>query len=175
MRTATLLITILIVFCYRAAAGDSTALRHDFHKAPISQPIDSIVVVKHFRHIYLFSNGQLLKVYRVWLGQAPVGAKHFQGDLKTPEGLYHIDGKNANSVAHKSIGISYPNDSDRAYARRAGKAPGGDIKIHGTMNSDDDGYEDSEDWTWGCIALKNKDVDELFDHVVQGAPILILP
>ena len=159
------------------ASGDTLRNQNNFHQTWLNSEVDSIVVVKHFRHMFVFNNHKLLKVYTVALGQSPVGPKHFQGDLKTPEGLYHITNKNAQSIAHKSLAISYPNDDDRKYARRFGKPTGGDVMIHGTMNGDEnneDAYINT-DWTWGCIAVTNKEVDELFKFVKIGAPIYILP
>ncbi len=100
----------------------------------LAAPVDSICVVKHTRRMYVYNGKQLLKVYPIRLGTTPVGAKRVQGDRKTPEGLYYINGKNPNSMAHKNLGISYPNDNDRSYARKKGLSPGGDVKIHGMVN-----------------------------------------
>jgi murein L,D-transpeptidase YafK len=91
--------------------------------------------------------------------------------------LYEIDGKNPNSICHKNLGISYPNDVDRANAKTLGKSPGGGIKIHGLLN----GYGHIgkahvlNDWTWGCIAVTDEEMDELYYAVPIGTPILILP
>lgn len=143
----------------------------------LSKQVDSICVVKHQRRMYVYNSGELQKIYHISLGSAPVGAKRFQGDRKTPEGLYYIDGKNPNSVAHKNLGISYPSERDRKYARGKGRPTGGDVKIHGMMN----GWEAEEanycntDWTWGCIAVLNRDIDELYEHVNVGIPIYIVP
>lgn len=139
--------------------------------------VDSICVVKHTRRMYVYNGSQLLKVYPIRLGTTPVGPKRVQGDRKTPEGLYYINGKNPNSMAHKNLGVSYPNDNDRKYARRKGCSPGGDIKIHGMVNGWEaqEEYYQNIDWTWGCIAVTNKDVDELYEYVEMGAPICILP
>ncbi|MBC7553221.1 MAG: L,D-transpeptidase family protein [Taibaiella sp.] len=155
----------------------SNLKKQPFHKKTLTEPVDSIVVVKRFHHMYVFNKKKLLKVYRIALGTQPVGPKHVKGDLKTPEGIYYINGENPFSVAHKSLAISYPNDADRKYASSLGKSPGGDIKIHGTMNGDEDPAEDtiSEDWTWGCIAITNKEIDELYAHIILGSPINILP
>lgn len=125
----------------------------------------------------VFCKQKLLKEYRISLGEKPLGAKHFKGDRKTPEGLYQINSKSAQSMAHKCLGISYPNEADRAYARRFGKSTGGDVKIHGFLN----GYENEPesfigfDWTWGCIAVTNDEIDELFEHIIIGSNILIQP
>ena len=145
--------------------------------APLSRQVDSIVVLKKHRKMYLFNKKKQLKIYNVALGTTPIGPKHFQNDRKTPEGLYYINGKNPNSIAHKSIGISYPNDNDRQYARKFGKPTGGDIKIHGLLNGEEANRDAwmNHDWTWGCIALNNEDLDELYVHVSDGVPINILP
>ena len=144
---------------------------------PLILPIDSISVIKSKRQMMVFCKHKFLKEYHISLGENPIGAKHFKGDRKTPEGLYQINGKSAQSMAHKCLGISYPNDIDRAYARKFGKSTGGDVKIHGFLN----GYENEPesfigfDWTWGCIAVTNDEVDELFDHIIIGSNILIQP
>jgi len=151
--------------------------KHNFHAGPLKEPVDSILVVKRFRHMYVFNHNKLLKVYKIALGEQPVGPKHFKDDRKTPEGIYHIIGRNPYSEAHKSLRIDYPNDQDRQYAKSMGRPTGGDIMIHGLLNGEEDNadaYTDT-DWTWGCIAVNNKEIDELYDHVIIGAPINILP
>ena len=139
--------------------------------------VDSILVEKSERMLTVFYEQQAVKTYEVALGGNPVGHKQHQGDSRTPEGLYRIDGKNPNSAYHKNLGMSYPNNADRAAARKLGKSPGGDIKIHGLAN----GYGSIgkahllSDWTLGCIALTDEEMDELYDSVPVGTPILILP
>lgn len=139
--------------------------------------VDSIVVVKHLRRLQVYRHDSLLKIYRVALGDTPVGHKHFEGDERTPEGLYTIFDKNPNSVCHKNLGISYPNDADRAYARKAGRPVGGDIKIHGLPNGQ--GHIGKahllHDWTNGCVAVTDQEIDELYAHTPVGIPIHILP
>ncbi len=127
--------------------------------------------------MYVYNNHHLVKIYRIVLGEQPEGKKHFEGDRKTPEGLYHINGKNPKSMAYKSLGISYPNDDDRMYARSKGLPTGGDIKIHGIVNGYESETDDwmKSDWTWGCIAVTNADMEELFQFVNVGTPINILP
>jgi murein L,D-transpeptidase YafK len=143
----------------------------------LRQPVDSICVIKQDRVMLVFGNDSLIKVYRIALGDTPVGHKHFQGDERTPEGLYRIDGRNPNSSCHKNLGISYPNARDRDYARQAGRATGGDIKIHGLPNGQ--GYigkaHVASDWTNGCVAVTDAEIDELYRYVLTGSPILILP
>lgn len=139
--------------------------------------IDKIVVYKSSRKMYVYMDGEWIKTYRIALGSNPEGRKRCSGDCKTPEGIYYIDDKNPNSDYHKNLGISYPNDRDRERARRLGKSPGGDIKIHGLPNGK--GYlgrsHRINDWTEGCIAVTNEEIDELFDHVEVGTPIYIYP
>ncbi|MCB0700382.1 MAG: L,D-transpeptidase family protein [Chitinophagales bacterium] len=139
--------------------------------------IDSLVVLKSKREIRAYLSGRYLKTYKVALGDAPVGHKQFEGDEKTPEGLYRINDRNPNSSYHKNLGISYPNAKDKAYAKSKGKSPGGDIKIHGLPNGQ--GYLGklhlATDWTNGCIAVTDEEIDELFKFVKIGSPIQILP
>jgi hypothetical protein len=105
-------------------------------------------------------------------GFAPEGHKQFEGDGKTPEGEYIIDRRNPNSRFHLSIGISYPNAADRAFARSQGKSPGGDIFIHGRGK-----YPGSnrDDWTWGCIAVTDREMEDIYAMVRNGTPITIKP
>jgi len=139
--------------------------------------IDSIVVTKSRRLMRVYSNGKLFKIYKVSLGKQPVGAKMIQGDKKTPEGIYFIDEKNPNSNFHKSLGISYPNEKDIENAARLGKPVGGNIKIHGLKNEAAflDKFHHWFDWTAGCIAVTNKEIDELYETVKIGARIEIYP
>lgn len=125
----------------------------------------------------VYNHGRLLKSYHVCLGFAPEGAKHFRNDGKTPEGTYHIDGKNPNSHYHKALGVSYPSAKDIEYVHRHSKPTGGDIKIHGLPNGYGHLAEDyvKEDWTLGCIALTNEEVDEVYKYTAVGTIINILP
>ncbi len=144
---------------------------------PVDAHVDSIVVIKQKREMFLFQHHHLLKTYRIALGEQPIGAKHFKGDMCTPEGLYSINGKNPNSHYHKCLAVAYPSQADRNYAHRFGKDPGGDIKIHGLPNGQ--GYigdaHTLKDWTWGCIAIIDTEIDELYSHVAIGTRINILP
>ena len=124
-----------------------------------------------------YSGNELLKTYTVSLGKNPIGHKQFEGDCKTPEGIYTINDRNSNSAYYKNLGVSYPNETDKEYAQKQGKSPGGLIKIHGLRN--DHGYIGKfhrfKDWTAGCIAVTNDEMDELFTAVKQDAVIEILP
>lgn len=139
--------------------------------------IDSIAVHKAEHELLVFKQGKLLKVYTVRLSSQPVGPKHAAGDNKTPEGLYYINAKNPYSSFHKSLSISYPNALDMNYAKTHGLLPGGDIVIHGLPNGAEKLGKNRyrNDWTSGCIALTNDDIDELFEKINTGIPILITP
>lgn len=145
--------------------------------AAISQRIvaDSILVDKSERTLTLYSGGKAIARYNnIRFGDQPIGHKRFEGDERTPEGIYTIDRRNPNSIAHLSLGISYPNAADRAYAQAQGVSPGGDIFIHGQMN----GWGDVTlpyDWTDGCIALSDAEMDQLWQLVPIGAVIEIRP
>lgn len=131
-----------------------------------------VVVNKEDRKMYLFHNDKVLKSYEIDLGFAPEGDKRVEGDGKTPEGYYTIDRRNPNSKFHLSLGISYPNAQDRAEARALGKSPGGDIFIHGKPRP---GRWNQQDWTLGCIALPNDEMEDVYAMVRTGTPIKINP
>jgi len=145
-------------------------------KLPKGSKVDKILVEKYKRKMHVFSNGEKLNTYTISLGFRPKGKKHFEGDGKTPEGVYCIVSKNSQSIAHKSFGISYPNAADKKYAAQRGKSAGGHIMIHGMMNGL--GYWGKfhrfKDWTGGCIAITNSEMDDLFRHVDVGCVIEIL-
>lgn len=144
---------------------------------PLNQKVDSIVVFKSLREMAVFNNTHLLKWYPIQLGFEPVGKKHFKGDGKTPEGKYYISMKKAVSICHKALLISYPNNEDRAYALKCNKDTGGDVEIHGLVNGEEQNaasYID-EDWTFGCIAVNNLQIDELYQYVMPKCVIDILP
>jgi murein L,D-transpeptidase YafK len=139
--------------------------------------VDKIVVYKAERKMELLSKNKVVKEYDISLGRNPKGAKRFQGDSKTPEGDYIISGRNDKSAYHLSLRISYPNKSDIEYAKKHGKNAGGDIMIHGLPN----GYilPDSlgrlADWTDGCIAVTDKEIEEIWKLVPNGTKITIKP
>lgn len=138
-------------------------------------PIDSLVVYKSNHTLIAYYNEEKIKTYTIAIGKNPVGYKMYEGDLKTPEGRFSINDKNPNSAYHKNLGISYPDEFHRQQAAKLGKTPGGDIKIHGLKNGR--GYigkmHRMTDWTNGCIALTNEEVDELYANVQLGTPIII--
>ncbi len=138
---------------------------------------DRVVVLKKERTLQLLSQGKVIKTYKVALGGDPVGAKTRQGDHKTPEGVYVLDSRNVHSQFYKSIHISYPSARDRAAARKNGVSPGGDVFVHGLPK----GYgwvgagHRAKDWTDGCIAVTDQEIDEIWLAVGDGTPIEILP
>lgn len=136
---------------------------------------DFLLVDKSDRTLALFGGGVLLKTYYgLQFGGAPVGHKHFQGDERTPEGRYTIDARNPNSAYYLSLRISYPNAQDRAFAAARGRSPGGDIFLHGQPNGLFSGRVPG-DWTDGCIAFSNREMEELWDAVADGTVIEIRP
>ena len=144
--------------------------------APLSLPdIDFVRVDKSDRTILLYSEGRLVRVIEhIQLGGEPTGAKHFEGDQRTPEGLYQIDWGNPDSAYYLSLHISYPNEADRAYAAARGRSPGGMIMIHGQPNAWPKGRVPG-DWTDGCIAVSNQEMEVLWESVADGTPIEIVP
>lgn len=144
---------------------------------PLNAVVDSIVVLKHKREMAVYAKGKKMKTYIISLGTQPIGKKRSQGDLKTPEGKYIINDKNPNSIYHKNLGISYPNNDDRRYAQANKLQTGGDVKIHGLPNNPKYKPEEylNSDWTWGCIAVSNEEIDELYKNVKMGSVICIFP
>lgn len=142
--------------------------------APLPQ-VDQLVVDKAARTLRLYSQGQLVRtISGLQFGDAPVGHKRFEGDERTPEGRYRIDYGNPDSAYHLSLHISYPNAADVAYAEARGRSPGGQIFIHGQPNALARGRMRG-DWTDGCIAVSNTEMELLWQTVPDGAVIDILP
>lgn len=131
--------------------------------------VTQIYVSKERRRMYLLHNEDVLKVYDIGLGFAPTGHKEFKGDGRTPQGFYRIDRRNPNSQYHLSLGISYPNTRDHAYAASLGRHPGGDIFIHGENRRG----PSKGDWTAGCIAVTDEEIEEIYAMVRDGTPIFI--
>lgn len=136
--------------------------------------IASVRVEKAARRLILLGHdGKALRTFEgIQLGDAPVGHKQFEGDERTPEGRYMIDYGNPNSAYHLSLHISYPNAQDRTFADSQGRSPGGDIFIHGQPNALPIGRM-TGDWTNGCIALSNPEIEELWSLIGNGTPIEI--
>jgi murein L,D-transpeptidase YafK len=146
-----------------------------FSNDAAAQPVTEILIDKSDRTLWLMTGAKILRTYRhIKLGDAPVGHKQFEGDEKTPEGRYQISGRNGGSRYHLSLRISYPEAKDRAPAARAGRSPGGDIFIHGQPNGSPFARIPT-DWTDGCIALSNAEIEELWRLVANGTPVTIRP
>lgn len=136
---------------------------------------DRILVVKSTHTMTLYAGGKVLRTYKVWLGRGHGDAKQRQGDNETPEGSYTINGRNAHSAAHLSLHISYPNAADREHARKLGVDPGGDIMIHGLPPGNDwvKPGQKLPDWTYGCIAVTDAEIEEIWKLVPLGTAIEI--
>ena len=137
--------------------------------------IDYLIVDKSERLMVAYAAGQPVKAWRgLQLGDAPGGHKQFEGDERTPEGRYTIEGRNPGSAYHLSLKVSYPSVDDRAFAQAQGRSPGGDIFLHGQPNAMPFGRMPG-DWTDGCIALSNAEIEELWRIVPDGTVIEIRP
>ncbi len=137
--------------------------------------VDYLLVDKSERLMIGYAGGQPVRVWRgLQFGDQPVGHKQFEGDERTPEGRYVIEGRNPGSAYHLSLKISYPAPADRAFAEAYGRSPGGDIFLHGQPNALPFGRIPG-DWTDGCIALSNAEIEELWRIVPDGTVIEIRP
>lgn len=140
-------------------------------------PADRILIEKKERRLTLLAKGKVLKTYQIALGGNPIGSKERQGDNKTPEGIYVIDARNKNSSYHLSLHISYPNEKDKKRAKQLGVSPGGDIMIHGIK----DGFSwagdlhAEVDWTQGCIAVTDEEIEEIDQLAPNGTIVEIRP
>ena len=166
MRIRVLTGLVLGLLCSIALGDNPKALR-----------ADRVLVLKKERILQLLSQGKVVRTYKIALGGDPVGPKTRQGDHKTPEGIYALDSRNSRSQFYKSIHISYPSPRDRAAARIKGLSAGGDVFVHGLPKGY--GWVGSshrlKDWTDGCIAVTNEEIDEIWAAVPDGTPIEIRP
>lgn len=138
---------------------------------------DRILVEKNSRRMTLLFEDKIIKTYKISLGKQPIGAKIKQGDNKTPEGKYYIAGRKIKSQFHRSLKLSYPNEEDIERAKKLGVDPGNHIMIHGVQKNHqalEKKYK-IRDWTRGCIAVKNHEIEEIWHAVSDGTPIEILP
>ena len=150
-----------------------------FRPTPHLKPIDVdlVVVRKGARELQLIQSGRVLKSYRIALGRDPDGPKRKEGDGRTPEGVYTLDWRNSKSDFYRSIHVSYPREGDQEHARRWGVSAGGLIMLHGLPNgvpAERIGHP-NVDWTNGCIALTNEEIDEIWVRVADGTTIIIYP
>lgn len=169
---------VTALVCLLALAGNPvTASELPMGAMAEAPEVSEVLVRKEERRLYLLSGEQVVRSYRIGLGDNPAGHKLFEGDKRTPEGKYVLDWRNPNSDFYKSIHISYPNKQDRELASSWGLDPGGSIMIHGLPNEAGDmafaflGL----DWTDGCIAVSNEEMDEIWQLVADGTPIRIVP
>lgn len=139
--------------------------------------VDYVVVQKRDRIVTLWKGGRILKTYPIMaMGENPVGHKVYEGDERTPEGEYVINDKHISQNFQKFLGISYPNDKDKLIARRFGLSPGGQVGIHGDRGGMSGFFQRfDQNWTDGCIAMRNPDIEEVYTMVDVGTPILIRP
>jgi tetratricopeptide (TPR) repeat protein len=140
-------------------------------------PADKILIEKKERRLTLISKGKVLKTYKIALGGNPDGPKERQGDNKTPEGTYVIDSRNKDSRYHLSLHISYPNEKDKKRAKELGVSPGGDIMIHGIKNGFSwvGDFHAEVDWTKGCIAVTDEEIEEIDKLAPNGTVVEIRP
>ena len=171
------LITAAATVLLAAGAALAWANLPDSPPLPAGAVADRVVVDKGERTLTLVRGGRVLKTYRVSLGGQPVGHKRREGDERTPEGVYRLDYRKDDSSAHRALHISYPDSADQARARAAGEDPGGLIMIHGLWNGL--GWlgrlHRLRDWTDGCVAVTNREMDEIWRAVPVGTPIEIRP
>ena len=166
------------IFSRRAAL---TALSGGFAalltRGAAAQPLkaDKVIVHKSKRELFLMRDGQAMQSFLIALGEHPVGPKMKKGDGRTPEGFYRINGRNAHSVYHLSLHLSYPNEADRISSEMEGMIAGGDIAIHGMPaefgHTDPIGYY--KDWTDGCVAVGNRAIEQIWAAVDIGTPVEI--
>ena len=144
----------------------------------VEDKADYVVVKKSERKLYLYRGAEILKTYRIALGKQPDGHKIREGDSRTPEGIYVLDWRNPNSKFYRSIHVSYPSKSDFRDARERGDSPGGAIMIHGQPSSWVEKTKllfNQDDWTEGCIAVQDHEMDEIWNAVDDGTIIEIIP
>ena len=165
MRLFRLLVLLALALTVAACGQKSKFLKYN------GPEVTQVHVYKADRKMLLIHNDRVLESYDIALGFAPDGHKQFEGDGKTPEGAYYITHKNPDSNFHLSLGISYPNETDIAFAEAEGKDPGGEIFIHGGPRNP----ISRRDWTWGCVAVSDKEMEVVYSMVRPGTPIFILP
>jgi murein L,D-transpeptidase YafK len=150
---------------------------HIWHPLSSATTIDRIVVEKSPRRLSIFRDGKRIKTYRIALGRNPVGPKQEEGDMKTPEGAYKLDTRNAQSSFHLALHISYPSDEDNKRAAERAVSAGSDIMIHGIQNGQGwiGAFHRWKDWTAGCVALTDEEIEELWRVTPDGTTIEIRP
>lgn len=170
------LLFILALSCL-LALGVFIGAHLNLHPLPQNVTADRVLVEKAARRLTLLRNGTALKTYRVALGRAPLGPKEQEGDQRTPEGLYLIDFHKEDSDYHRALHVSYPEQRDIDRAAAAGVPPGFDIMVHGIRNGKGwiGAFHRMTDWTAGCIAVTDAEIEEIWRAVPDGTPIEIRP
>jgi len=158
------ILPLLLVLVFAASAAESVL-------------IDKVLIEKKARRLTLLSKEKAIKTYKISLGRTSEGAKEQEGDNKTPEGIYKIDSRNEKSAYHLSLRISYPNEKDKERAKKRGVSPGGNIMIHGIKNGLGwiGRFHTWLDWSKGCIAVTNKEIEEIYKLVPNGTVVEIRP
>jgi murein L,D-transpeptidase YafK len=169
-------VLIILIFLTISATLLLFANKPILPKPIVLKAIDSLCVSKSKGLLYVYHKHQLLKTYVCGIGQNTNGHKQQQGDNRTPEGLYYLTNKTDKSSYYKNFHISYPNATDKARCKKAGVPTGGDVKLHGyaTSNGSVANRTSFFAYTWGCVAVCNADMDELYKWVTVGAPIYIV-
>jgi murein L,D-transpeptidase YafK len=170
-------IVLLFAAIVLLVGGVYVYAHHNWNPLPAGTTIDRILVEKSARRLSIFADDKKLKSYRIALGRSPVGAKEQEGDMKTPEGFYWIDWRNPESDYHLSLHVSYPSGEDNARAAERGVNAGFDIMIHGITNGEGwiGAFQRWHDWTAGCIALTDEEIEELYRVTPDWTPIEIRP
>lgn len=168
---------LLLFMLGLAILGAVLAAHLNLHPLPQDAVADCVLVEKSARRLTLLRSETSLKTYRVALGRAPAGAKEFEGDQRTPEGIYTIDFHKPDSDYHLALHISYPEQRDIDRAAAQNLSAGSDIMIHGLRNGDGwlGAFHRQSDWTAGCIAVTDFEIEEIFRAVPDGTPIEIRP
>ena len=171
-----ILLIVLLVVCLAALAVVAAA-QLNFNPVPHDAVADRILVEKSARRLTLFQNGRALKTYCMALGRAPIGAKEYEGDQRTPEGIYSIDFHKPDSDYHLALHVSYPEQRDVDRAAAQGLSAGSDIMIHGLPNGRGwiGRFHRRSDWTAGCMAVTDFEIEEIYRAVPDGIPVELLP
>jgi murein L,D-transpeptidase YafK len=171
-----LFLLFFLVLCVAALAVAAFA-RLNVNPLPHDAAADRVLVEKSARRLTLLKNGSTLKTYRVALGHAPVGAKEYEGDQRTPEGIYAIDFHKPDSDYHLALHVSYPEQRDVDRAAAQGLSAGSDIMIHGLPNGRGwiGRFHRRKDWTAGCVAVTDFEIEEIYRAVPDGTPIELRP
>lgn len=170
LRCAVLFVLALVLaFCHALTAQQKPA--------PTAEKADSILILKKDHVLELLKGGKIIRTYKVALGTGGLAPKQREGDARTPEGRYVIDSRNEHSAYHRALHISYPSEDDRKRAAKLGVSPGGAVMIHGLPNGK--GFigpaHRMYDWTLGCIAVTDEEIEEIWNLVPIGTPVEIRP